>query len=102
AAPGAVERVRIDRDTLEPRFRVIGSARWSDEVGFAASTRGSGVTGICGSGIVEVIAELFLAGVVTPDGVIDGSVADRTPRVVADGRTFSYVLWDPAGLDAKR
>lgn len=102
AAPGAIERVRVDRETLEPRFRVIGSARWSDEVGFAASTRGTGVTGICGSGIVEVIAELFLAGVITADGVIDGAMAARTPRIVPDGRTFSYVLHDPEGLDAAR
>jgi uncharacterized 2Fe-2S/4Fe-4S cluster protein (DUF4445 family) len=94
AAPGAIERVRVDPDTLEPRVKVIGSARWSDEVGFAESTRATGVTGICGSGIVEVIAELFLAGVITADGTIDGSLAGRTPRLVADGRTFSYVLWD--------
>jgi len=92
AAPGAIERVRIDRETLEPRFRVIGSSRWSDETGFTPSIRRTGVTGICGSGIVEVIAELFLAGVITADGTIDGSLADRTPRIVADGRTFSYVL----------
>ena len=50
----------------------------------------------CGSGIIEVIAELFLAGMLTSDGVIDGSLAARTPRVVADGRTFSYVLHDGA------
>ena len=92
AAPGAIERVRIDRETLEPRFRVIGSARWSNEVGFEASTRRTGVTGICGSGIVEVLAELFLTGVITADGTIDGSMAARSPRVVPDGRTFSYVL----------
>jgi uncharacterized 2Fe-2S/4Fe-4S cluster protein (DUF4445 family) len=94
AAPGAVERVRIDRETLEPRFRVIGSARWSDEPGFAASTRRTGITGICGSGIVEVIAELFLAGVITADGAIDGSLAARSPRIIPDGRTFAYVLHD--------
>jgi uncharacterized 2Fe-2S/4Fe-4S cluster protein (DUF4445 family) len=94
AAPGSIERVRIDRKTLEPRFRVIGSARWSDEVGFAESTRATGVTGICGSGIVEAIAELFLAGVITADGTIDGALAGRTPRIIADGRTFSYVLFD--------
>jgi uncharacterized 2Fe-2S/4Fe-4S cluster protein (DUF4445 family) len=92
AAPGAIERVRIDRDTLEPRFRVIGSARWSDETGFDASIRRTGVTGVCGSGIVEVIAELFLAGVISADGTIDGRLAGRTPRLVEDGRTFSYVL----------
>jgi uncharacterized 2Fe-2S/4Fe-4S cluster protein (DUF4445 family) len=92
AAPGAIERVRIDKATLEPRFRVIGSSRWSDETGFAASTRRTGVTGICGSGIVEVIAELFLAEVITADGTIDGQMSARTPRIVPDGRTFSYVL----------
>jgi uncharacterized 2Fe-2S/4Fe-4S cluster protein (DUF4445 family) len=100
AAPGAIERVRIDRDTLEPRFRVIGVDAWSDEPAFAAALTADdspGITGICGSGIIEVVAELFLAGVVTADGVVDGSLAARSPRIVADGRTFSYVLHDAAG-----
>jgi uncharacterized 2Fe-2S/4Fe-4S cluster protein (DUF4445 family) len=92
AAPGAIERVRIDRETLEPRFRVIGVEPWSDEPGFAEGVAETGISGICGSGIIEVVAELFLAGIVTEDGVIDGSLAARTPRVVPDGRTFSYVL----------
>jgi uncharacterized 2Fe-2S/4Fe-4S cluster protein (DUF4445 family) len=92
AAPGAIERLRIDRDTLEPRFQVIGSPLWSDDPGFAAATEGFGVTGICGSGIIEAIAEMFLAGIVSADGTIDGSVAARSPRVVAEGRTFSYVI----------
>src|SRR4029079_12287442 len=94
AAPGAIERVRIDRETLEPRFRVIGSELWSDAPGFKEATAETGITGICGSGIVEVIAELFLAGVITPDGIVDGSLAARTPRVVPEGRTFSYLLHD--------
>jgi len=94
AAPGAIERVRIDRDTLEPRFKVIGSELWSDEPGFAEATSELGVTGICGSGIVEVIAELFLAGVITADGIVDGGLASRTDRIVPDGRTFGYVLHD--------
>jgi len=68
AAPGAIERVRIDRKTLRPRFRVIGSDLWSDEEGFAAAIDKTGVTGICGSGIIEAVAELVLAGVVKPDG----------------------------------
>jgi uncharacterized 2Fe-2S/4Fe-4S cluster protein (DUF4445 family) len=97
AAPGAIERVRIDRDTLEPRFRVIGSPRWSDEPGFESVVRRLGVTGICGSGIVEVIAEMFLAGIVTTDGIVDGSLAARSPRIVPDGRTFSYVLHEGEG-----
>jgi uncharacterized 2Fe-2S/4Fe-4S cluster protein (DUF4445 family) len=99
AAPGAIERVRIDRDTLEPRFKVIGCDAWSDEPGFADGTRETGIAGICGSGIVEVIAQLFLAGVITADGIVDGRMVARTSRVIPDGRTFSYVLHDgaPAG-----
>jgi len=98
AAPGAIERVRIDRRTLEPRFRVIGVDAWSDEPGFAdaLAAAGAGVTGICGSGIVEVIAELFLAGVIAADGTIDGRAGARTSRVVEDGRTFGYVLHEPS------
>jgi uncharacterized 2Fe-2S/4Fe-4S cluster protein (DUF4445 family) len=88
AAPGAIERVRVDAATFEPRYRVIGTEGWSDDPAFAGTT----VTGICGSGIIEAVAELFLAGVVTADGVIDGAIAGRSPRVIADGRTFAYVL----------
>jgi len=102
AAPGAIERVRIDHETLEPRFRVIGSDTWSDEPGFAEAVAQGGVSGICGSGIVEVIAELFLSEVITPDGVIDGSLAARTPRIVPDGRTFSYVLHDGSAVGRPR
>jgi uncharacterized 2Fe-2S/4Fe-4S cluster protein (DUF4445 family) len=92
AAPGAIERVRIDRASLEPRFKVIGSDLWSDEPGFDAATRRSGVTGICGSGIIEALAEMFLAGILKSDGIIDGAIAARSPRIQPDGRTFSYLL----------
>lgn len=102
AAPGAIERVRIDPETLEPRFRVIGSELWSDEEGFKKSVRRSGVTGICGSGIIEVLAELFLAGVILSDGTIDGAAAAKSPRVFADGRTFSYLLHEPADPEEPR
>jgi uncharacterized 2Fe-2S/4Fe-4S cluster protein (DUF4445 family) len=99
AAPGAIERVRIDKDSLEPRFKVIGCDAWSNEQGFATAVAATGVTGTCGSGIVEVIAQLFLAGIITADGIIDGRMAARTQRIIPDGRTFSYVLHDgaPAG-----
>ncbi len=99
AAPGAIERVRIERDSLEPRFKVVGCELWSDAPGFEDAIAATGITGICGSGIVEVIAEMYLSGVISRDGMIDGSLAARTPRVVADGRTFSYLLGsDPGGL----
>ena len=84
--------MRIDPVTLEPRFSVIGSELWSDDPGFAEATKKTGVTGICGSGIIEVIAEMYLAGVINQDGVVDGALAERSPRIVANGRTFAYVL----------
>lgn len=92
AAPGAIERVRIDPATAEPRFKVIGCDLWSDDPGFAEASAGLEVSGLCGSGIVEVIAQMYLAGVIDGQGVIQGGLAERTPRVVPDGRTFSYVL----------
>ena len=92
AAPGAIERVRIDPDTLEPRFRVIGCELWSDHPDFADQTSGVGITGICGSGIIEVLAQMYLAKIINSDGVIDGAVSVRSSRIVADGRTFAYIL----------
>jgi len=92
AAPGAVERVRIDPESLEARIRVIGCDLWSDEPGFAGKTESTGVTGICGSGIIEAIAEMRMAGIVDEDGRIDGSLAARTPRIQPDGRTHSFCL----------
>ncbi len=94
AAPGAIERVRIDPVTLEPRFRIIGVEQWSDEPGFAEASTPTGITGICGSAIIEVVAEMFLAGIISEDGVIDGALAARSHRILQNGRTFSYLLHD--------
>ena len=85
AAPGAIERIRIDRETLEPRFKVIGCDLWSDHPDFAKQTEATGVTGVCGSGIIECIAEMYLSGILTQDGVIDGAMAAKSPRVAAGG-----------------
>jgi len=52
----------------------------------------TGVTGVCGSGIIEVVAEMYLVGIINQDGVIDGRLAARSDRVVANDRTFAYVL----------
>jgi uncharacterized 2Fe-2S/4Fe-4S cluster protein (DUF4445 family) len=92
AAPGAIERVRIDPVTLEAKFKVIGSDLWSDEPGFNEAVAASGVTGICGSGIIEVIAEMYLCGIINQDGVVDGQLAERSNRIVPSGRTFGYIV----------
>ncbi len=95
AAPGAIERIRINPATLEPRYKVIGCDLWSDEDGFEAAIAQTGVTGICGSGIIEAIAEMYLAGVINQDGLVDGSMAERSPRIEAFKRTFNYVIRQP-------
>ena len=61
--------------------------------------RPTGITGVCGSGIIEVIAEMYLAGIINQDGVLDGRLAARSPRIVANGRTFAYVLHQGARGD---
>jgi len=94
AAPGAIERLRIDRETLEPRFKVIGSDLWSNEEGFVEEIATTGVTGVCGSGIIEALGEMFLSGILLSDGTIDGSMAATSPRIQATDRTFSYVLFE--------
>ncbi|MFY0691270.1 MAG: DUF4445 domain-containing protein [Paracoccaceae bacterium] len=94
AAPGAIERVEIDPVTKEPRFRVIGSDLWSDEDGFAEAVAGSGITGICGSGIIEMVAEMRLAGIIDGPGLIGGPEQTGTERCFLDGRTYSYLVWD--------
>jgi uncharacterized 2Fe-2S/4Fe-4S cluster protein (DUF4445 family) len=94
AAPGAIERVRIDAVTLEPRFRVIGSELWSDDPGFDEELGEQGVTGICGSGIIEAVACMYLAGILLPDGSFNPAAAERSPRVQARGRTHAYLLHD--------
>ncbi|NUB43117.1 DUF4445 domain-containing protein [Fertoebacter nigrum] len=94
AAPGAIERVEIDPVTKEPRFRVIGSDLWSDDPGFAEATARSGITGICGSGIIEAVAEMRMAGLVDAKGLIGSAEQTGTLRNMPEGRTHSYLLHD--------
>jgi uncharacterized 2Fe-2S/4Fe-4S cluster protein (DUF4445 family) len=90
AAAGAIERVRIDPITLEPRFKVIGEDDWIDPE--AAPPEHVRATGICGSGIIEAIAELFVVGLVDQDGRFGDAAATRSKRVRLNGRAAEYVL----------
>ncbi|MFT5098339.1 MAG: uncharacterized 2Fe-2S/4Fe-4S cluster protein (DUF4445 family) [Planctomycetaceae bacterium] len=94
AAPGAIERVRIEAETLKVRYKVIGSNLWSDETGFEDSIAAHGVTGVCGSGIIEAVAEMYLVGILSTDGVIEGHMKERTSRVHEFNRTFAFLLAD--------
>jgi len=94
AAPGAIERIEIDQNTKEPRFRVIGCDLWSDEEGFKDAIKNSGVTGICGSGIIEAVAELRIAGLMDESGLIGSAEATGSARCIPEGRTNSYIIYD--------
>ncbi|WP_370048657.1 MULTISPECIES: ASKHA domain-containing protein [Salipiger] len=94
AAPGAIEAVRIDPATKEPRLRVIGCSLWSDEPGFAEATAASGITGICGSGIIEAVAEMRIAGLLDAGGLIGSAEQTGSARSIPEGRTHAYVLHD--------
>ncbi|WP_420628487.1 ASKHA domain-containing protein [Candidatus Leptofilum sp.] len=95
AAPGAIERVRIDPVTKEPRFRVIGEEKWSDSWNLAADAPPEDqpqhlAAGICGSGIIEAVAELYLAQVLLPDGRFNPNCP--SPRLQWEGPRGSYIL----------
>jgi uncharacterized 2Fe-2S/4Fe-4S cluster protein (DUF4445 family) len=102
AAPGAIERVEIDPVTKEPRFRVIGSDLWSDEPGFAAATAASGITGICGSGIIEAVAEMRMAGLIDASGLVGSALQTGSDRMIPEGRTHSYLLHDGTATGGPR
>ncbi|MDG1412202.1 MAG: ASKHA domain-containing protein [Acidimicrobiales bacterium] len=101
ATAGAIERIRIDRDTFEPRFKVIGADTWSDDPAFAEATKHLHIAGLCGSAIIEIIGEMYLAGVIDHNGVVQGSLVGCTDRVVADERTFTYVIRDATADDSQ-
>ena len=94
AAPGAIEAIRIHPDTKEPRFRVIGCEKWSDEPAFWDEVGPGGVTGICGSGIIEAVAEMRIAGLVDAKGLIGSAAQTGSERLIAEGRTHAYLIHD--------
>ena len=102
AAPGAIERVEIDPRTKAPRFRVIGCELWSDDPGFVEATKDTGVTGICGSGIIEMVAEMRMTGIVDASGLIGSPAQTGSDRCIADGRTWSYLVWDASDTGGSR
>ena len=102
AAPGAIERIEINPDTKEPRFRVIGCELWSDEQGFLDATEATGITGICGSGIIEAVAEMRMAGLVDPSGLIGSAEQTGTWRSQPEGRTHAYLVHDASATGGPR
>ena len=74
ATDGAIEACTIDKDTMEPAMTVVGDVP---------------PAGICGSGIIDIIAELFRCGII--DG--KGKIVREGPRILRDEHGMgSYVL----------
>jgi uncharacterized 2Fe-2S/4Fe-4S cluster protein (DUF4445 family) len=84
AAAGAIEKVRIDPETKDVRFKVIGDERWNTEV------KNIGARGICGSGIFDVAAQMFLAGIIDKGGRFDNGV--KSPRLTQSGNGPEFVI----------
>ena len=68
----AIEKIEIDRETKEARYKVIGREEWNTEL----AKEELGTKGICGSGIIDIVPQLFLAGII-----------DRTGRFIKDLKT---------------
>ncbi len=102
AAPGAIERIEIDPISKKPRFRVIGSDKWSDEDGFDQDIATTGITGICGSGIIEAVAEMRIAGLLDESGLIGSAAQTGTVRSVPEGRTHAYLIHDASAEGGPR
>lgn len=86
AAPGAIERIRIDPETLEVSFKIIGEECWRPEFPI------TGAKGICGSGIIDGVAELFRAGIINRSGRFRTDLA--TPRLrLTDGKPEFVIAW---------
>ena len=75
ATKGAIEEVWVNSDTYEPTIRVIGNGL---------------PKGLCGSGLISLLAELFLAGIVDKSGNVNTSI--DTPRVRMGEHNAEYVV----------
>ncbi|WP_345305393.1 ASKHA domain-containing protein [Candidatus Villigracilis saccharophilus] len=86
AAPGAMERIIIDENTLEPKYKVIGVDGWNiDHADFKGK-----VKGICGSAIIDGVAELFRAGIVDSRGKFKTGLSSNRIRKGESG--WEYVI----------
>jgi len=90
AAPGAIERVRINGDAV--RYKVVGDDRWNDELDPGESLR---PTGICGSGIIEAVGELYLAGLIDSGGLFRSDAPEKCRAVQQSGKTRELILASP-------
>jgi uncharacterized 2Fe-2S/4Fe-4S cluster protein (DUF4445 family) len=88
AAPGAIERLKIDPETHEVDYKVIGRDAWRS----FSKPEEMKTKGICGSGILDVLAELYTAGVIMKSGVFSKSQKSNRYRLNADTKQPEFVI----------
>jgi uncharacterized 2Fe-2S/4Fe-4S cluster protein (DUF4445 family) len=88
AAPGAIERIKIDPDTHEVDYKVIGRDAWRS----FSETKEMQAKGICGSGILDVLAELYRSGVITKSGVFNKEQKSKRSRRNPENNQPEFVL----------
>ncbi|MBI5103080.1 MAG: DUF4445 domain-containing protein [Nitrospirae bacterium] len=88
AAPGAIEKVKIDYETKEPRYKVIGKADWHTHIEGKINAKG-----ICGSAIIDVIAEMFKAGIIDKSGKFVSDLGTNRVRKNAEGKPEYVLAW---------
>ena len=86
AAPGAIEIVRIDPVTKEVKFKVVGKTGWN------TGQKGIQAKGICGSGIIDAVAEMFSAGILEKSGRFVSGLDTPHLRLTDDGPVF-VIAW---------
>ncbi|MBI4317085.1 MAG: DUF4445 domain-containing protein [Chloroflexi bacterium] len=89
ATPGAIERVKIDPNSLEVQFKVIGKPEWHTSYPAGAV----GARGICGSGIIDAVAEMFKAGVLQKSGAFCKTLDSRRIVKTPDGKLHFVIAW---------
>jgi uncharacterized 2Fe-2S/4Fe-4S cluster protein (DUF4445 family) len=87
AAPGAIETVEIDPATKDPRYKVIGKADWHTHI------QKVDAKGLCGSAIIQVVAEMFKAGIVDKSGRFVMDLGTPRVRKDADGKPEYVLAW---------
>ncbi len=88
AAPGAIEKVKIDPVTKEPQYKVIGKADWHTHIEGKINAKG-----ICGSAIIDVIAEMFKAGIIDKTGKFVMNLDTNRVRKDAGGKPEYVLAW---------
>lgn len=87
AAPGAIEKIRINPETREPEYKVIGKMDWHTHLEKVDAK------GICGSGIIDAAAEMYKAGIIDGTGRFNTSLDIPRIRIDSEGKPEYVLAW---------